>query len=171
MILDKYFKRPFLWDSSFAVLFTILGYLLVYKQIIIIPKIDDCISITTDVINISLTMSGFILTLLTVLITFKGGSKINKLEIDSKETLFDLFFATGLYHETVRHLKNCIKSLIIVAIIGFTVKIFCPETFKPNIFYFNIFGFTIIMMTISRCLLILEKIMDLQKENDENQNL
>lgn len=170
MILDKYFKRPFVWDSFFAFLFTTLGHLLVCKQIIIKPKIEDCISITTDVINISLTMSGFILTLLTVLITFKGGSRITKIEIDSEKTLFDLFFATGLYHETVRHLKNCIKSLIIVAIIGFTTKVFCPEIFKANIFYFNIFGFTIIMMTIFRCLLILEKIMDLQKENDEKQN-
>lgn len=61
--------------------------------------------------------------------------------------------------------------MIIIAIIGFTIKIFCPETFKPNNFYFNIFGFTIIMMTISRYLLILEKIIDLQKENDEMQNL
>lgn len=167
MILDAYFKRPFVWDYFTALLLSILGFVLVLKKIIINPKAEECISVTTDITNISLTMSGFILTLLTVLITFKGGSKISKIEIDSKETLFDLFFATGLYHETVRHLKNCIKSLIIVAIISFTIKIFSPETLKTDIFYFNIFGFTMIIMTISRCLLILGKVMDLQRENDK----
>lgn len=59
----------------------------------------------TDLITISLTLAGFILTLITVLITFKSSSKIKKLEVDSKEPIFDLFFATSLYFETVRHLK------------------------------------------------------------------
>jgi hypothetical protein len=170
MILDGYFKRPLIWDFFIALLLSNLGFILIYKNLIFKPKADDSVAIITDIINISLTMSGFILTLLTVLITFKGGSKITKVEVDSREPLFDLFFVTGLYHETVKHLKNCIKSLIIVAIIGFTVKIFSPESLKNNIFYFNIFGFTIIMMTITRCLMILGKVMDLQKENDDKNN-
>lgn len=170
MIFDIYFKRPLIWDFIIALFLSFLGFILVYKNIIIKPQANDSITIITDVTNISLTMSGFILTLLTVLITFKGGSKITKIEADSKEPLFDLFFVTGLYHETVRHLKNCIKSLIIVAIIGFTIKIFSPESLKTGIFYFNIFGFTIIILTITRCLLILGKVMDLQKENDEKNN-
>ncbi|TCN61068.1 hypothetical protein D0809_04090 [Flavobacterium circumlabens] len=170
MILDRYFKRPLIWDFFMALLLSVIGFILVYKNIIFRPQADDSIAIITDITNISLTMSGFILTLLTVLITFKGSSKITKVEVDSKEPLFDLFFVTGLYHETVRHLKNCIKSLIIVAIIGFTIKIFSPESLKTNIFYFNIFGFTVIMLTITRCLLILGKVMDLQKENDEKNN-
>ncbi|GAA3724078.1 hypothetical protein GCM10022422_01310 [Flavobacterium ginsengisoli] len=170
MILDTYFKRPLFWDFLIALLLSVLGFVLVYKKIILKPQASDSITIITDVTNISLTMSGFILTLLTVLITFKGGSKITKIEVDSKEPLFDLFFVTGLYHETVRHLKNCIKSLIVVAIIGFTIKIFFPESLKTDVFYFNIFGFTIIIFTITRCLLILGKVMDLQKENDEKDN-
>lgn len=167
MIIDKYFIRPFFWDYLTAIVLSIFGFALVYKNIIIKPKAEECISVITDVINISLTMSGFILTLLTVMITFKGSSKITKIELDSNESLFDLFFATGLYHESVRHLKNCIKSLIIVAVIGFSLKLFSPESWRENIFFFNIGGFTIIMMTIFRCLLILGKVMDLQKESDE----
>jgi hypothetical protein len=170
MILDKYFKNPFIWDYLTAMIFSLLGFVLVNKKIILIPKAEECISVTTDIINIGLTMSGFILTLLTVLITFKGGSKITKIEIDSKETLFELFFATGLYHETVKHLKNCIKSLIIIAVFGFALKLFSPESFKKDVFFFNISGFTIIIMTIFRCLLILGTVMDLQKESDEKNN-
>ena len=171
MILDGYFKRPLTWDYFIAVVLCTLGFVLVHEKIILKPKADDCMAIITDVTNISLTMSGFILTLLTVLITFKGGSKITKVEVDSNEPLFDLFFVTGLYHETVKHLKNCIKSLIIIAFIGFTIKIFFPDSLKTDVFYFNIVGFTIIILTITRCLLILGKVMDLQKENDKKNNL
>ncbi|TDE52726.1 hypothetical protein [Flavobacterium sp. GT3P67] len=170
MIVDIYFKRPFLWDYLTAILLSIFGFVLFYKKIITKPTAEECISVTTDITNISLTMSGFILTLLTVLITFKSGSKIAKVEIDSEESLFELFFATGFYHETVRHLKNCIKSLIIVAIIGFILKLFSPESLKIDIFYFNIGGLTIVIMTIFRCLLILGKVMDLQKESDAKNN-
>lgn len=171
MILDEYFKRPLTWDYFIGIVLCTSGFVLVNKKIIIIPKASDCIALITDVTNISLTMSGFILTLLTVLITFKGGSKITKVDVESKEPLFDLFFVTGLYHETVKHLKNCIKSLIIIAIIGFTIKIFFAESLKTDTFYFNIIGFTIIILTITRCMMILGKVMDLQKENDENNNL
>lgn len=166
MIVDIYFKRPYLWDYFVAILLSIFGFFLHHKSVISKPTADQSISITTDIVNISLTMSGFILTLLTVLITFKSGSKITKIEVDSKENLFELFFATGFYHQTVRHLKNCIKSLIIVAIVGFIFKLFPIESFKNDIFYFNIAGLTIVIMTIFRCLLILDKVMDLQKESD-----
>ena len=167
MILDSYFKRPLTWDYFIAIVLCASGFVLLHKKIILKPKVDECMAIISDVTNISLTMSGFILTLLTVLITFKGSSKITKIEIDSNEPLFDLFFLTAFYHETVSHLKNCIKSLIIIAIIGFTIKIFFSESLKSDIFYFNIIGFTIIILTITRCLLILGKVMELQKENDE----
>lgn len=165
-MIDQYFKRPVFWDCIMAIIFGIIGYFLCEKKIIVKPLVEDSILITSDITNISLTMSGFILTLLTVLITFKSGLKSNKIQIDSNESIFDIFFSTGLYHETVRHLKNCIKSILVVAIFGFALKLFCPTTLKSNIFYFNICGLTIIIVTLFRCLLILGKVMDLQKESD-----
>src|SRR5690606_32803109 len=116
---------------------------------------EDVISITTDVTTISLTLTGFILTLLTVLITFKTSSKAKKIEIESSESLFNLFFASGYYYETVKLLKNCIKSLIFIAIVGFSLKLFLLDKYKPYTFFFNIIGLCIILLTIWRCLLIL----------------
>ncbi|MFT3796479.1 hypothetical protein [Flavobacterium sp.] len=137
---------------------------------ILLPCKEDAMAVTSDVTNISLTLSGFILTLLTVLITFKSGSKIKKIEPDNDETVFNLFFASGYYFVTVKHLKNCIKSLIFIAVVGFICKLFLPTEYKPNAFYFNVFGLGIILLTISRCVLILSKVLDLQQQEHDNDN-
>lgn len=168
MILDKYFIKPLFWDYIFCILLSALCYYLVVEKYISIPPKEDAITITSDITNISLTLSGFILTLLTVLITFKSTTTpIKKQDID-KETIFNLFFASGYYFETVKHLKNCIKSLIFIAIIGFSIKLFVPTQFKIQTFYFNIVGLGIIILTITRCLIILSKVLDLQEKEHGN---
>lgn len=170
MILDKYFSRPIFWDYTLCILSSILSIYLVSIEKLKLPCNEDTIAVTSDVTNISLTLSGFILTLLTVLITFKSSSKVKKIEKDSDEPVFNLFFASGYYFETVRHLKNCIKSLIFIAIIGFAIKLFLPIEYKPKAFFFNVIGLGIILLTISRCVLILSKVLDLQQEEHNNNN-
>lgn len=170
MILDKYFRRPLFWDYLICFIICFFTIYLVYNEKIKLPSKEDTIAVTSDVTNISLTLSGFILTLLTVLITFKSSSKIIKIEPENDEPLFNLFFASGYYFETVKHLKNCIKSLIFIAIIGFIVKLFLPSDYRIKAFFFNIIGLGIIILTISRCVLILSKVLELQqKEHNNNQ--
>ncbi|RZK17829.1 MAG: hypothetical protein EOO43_13105 [Flavobacterium sp.] len=130
-----------------------------------LPAVDQSLSVLSDLTTISLTLVGFILTLLTVLITFKSGSKVHEVKVDSEGSIFDLFFATGLYFETVRHLKNCIKSLIFVGFIGFTIKLGLSAFFKANIFYFNTFSIIIVLLTTYRCLLILGAVLNLQHKS------
>ncbi|MBZ4036347.1 hypothetical protein K6T82_16360 [Flavobacterium sp. 17A] len=170
MILDKYFQRPIFWDYFLCYVFCSLSIYLVYKEKIQLPTDNDTIAITSDITNISLTLSGFILTLLTVLITFKSGSNIKKIESDSDDTVFNLFFASGYYFETVKHLKNCIKSLIFIAVIGFMIKLFLPLEYKSKAFFFNVPGLCIIILTISRCVLILNKVLELQQQEHNNNN-
>lgn len=167
MILNKYFRRPLFWDYSLCFIICILSIYLYRKNKIILPTASESISVTTDVTTISLTLSGFILTLLTVLITFKSGSNIKKIENENSETVFNLFFASSYYFETIKHLKNCIKSLIFIAVIGFGIKLFINQNFRIYAFFFNEIGLTIIILTIWRCLLILNKILDFQKEEND----
>src|SRR5690606_26011444 len=137
MLLNKYFQRPLFWDYSLCFLICIISIYLYKKNILDLPPAADSISVTTDVTTISLTLSGFILTLLTVLITFKSGSHIKKIEPENSETIFNLFFASSYYFETIKHLKNCIKSLIFVAIVGFGIKLFLNQDLKVYTFFFN----------------------------------
>lgn len=163
MIIDHYFKNPIVIDYTIAGGAATAIFWSWNKYNFCLPKLDQSLSVLTDLTTISLTLAGFILTLLTVLITFKSGSKIQKIEVDSKESIFDMFFATGLYFETVRHLKNCIKSLIFIGFVGFTLKLGILTFIETEIFYFNAFSIIIIFFTTWRCMLILGTVLNLQK--------
>lgn len=145
----------------FATIGCCILLLLVSNQIIYLPEKSDSYSLTGDLTNISLTLVGFIFTIVTVLITFKDNS--NKNVNTAEETVFKRFFDTPYYFETIKHLKNCIKSISFIAVIGLTLKIFLTDSNRCFLFYFNVFGLIIIMLTIYRCLLIFSKILELQK--------
>lgn len=164
-MLDKYFKRPLFWDYFLSIIILAIIIIFYKRGIIVIPKADHVLSIASDLSTIALTLAGFILTLLTVLITFKSTTKIDETNPQEKNTLFELFFGSPFYFETVKHLKNCIKSLVFIAVFGFTIKLFVREDSCKFIFFYNVMGLIIIVLTLLRSLLILEKIIEIQKSN------
>ena len=78
MILDKYFKRPTFYDYTISIIIVFLLYISYNKCFLVLPKIERSLSMTSDLANVGITSAGFILTLLTVLITFKSSSNIKK---------------------------------------------------------------------------------------------
>jgi len=164
-MLDYYFKKPVFWDFLIAIFSMAIVAFLDFKNIFKLPKDEYSLNMAADLSNISLTSAGFILTLLTVLITFKSGSNLTKKQAKESSTLFELFFTSPLYFETVKYLKNCIKSLIVIAILGFSLKLGLTEGIREYIFFFNIIGLIVIVMTLWRCLLILSKILEMQENN------
>jgi len=161
--MDQYFKRPLFYDYGLSLLICLFVYYLSCNQRLIIPNIDDIKSSTTDLSTIGLTLAGFILTLLTVLVTFKVGSKVIEDEHESEAGVFDLFFKSRLYYETIHLLKNGIKSLMFVSLIGFFVKLIGSSQLILCLYYWNLGSLIIISMTLLRSLLILDRILHLQK--------
>lgn len=161
MILDYYFRRPVLWDFITSLVISLISFLLLKRDIFVLPKVEESYDLTGDVTNISFTMGGFILTILTLLITFKdNNSSITK---EEKKTNFRIFFDTDFYYQSVKHLQNCIKEIIFIAALGFLIKLFSPESFRIYFFYYNIWGIFITILSVGRCLLILSNILKLQK--------
>lgn len=169
-ILDLYFRRPVVWDYICAMLLLAVAFKLFKDKVIFLPKDEYIMSTASDLTTIALTLAGFVLTLLTVLITFKSGSRITKINYKDDDSLFDLFFATGLYFTTIHLLKNCVKSLIFISVLGYGLKLLVKASRHDLIFFFNIVGLTVITLTLVRSLLILTNIMNLQKEQDHNQD-
>lgn len=163
-MIDKYFKKPLFWDYLIVLFAVVLAKYFLYFEKLSIPKNNTIFSISSDISNISFTSAGFIITLTTVLITFKGGSRITKKNYDSSSSIFDLFFVSDLYFQTIKHLKNCIKSLIILSVFGYIVKLFISCENDEFLYFYCIAGILIIALTLWRCLLILNTILDLQKQ-------
>jgi len=163
-MIDKYFKNPVLWDYLIALVVVSLIKLLLHLDKISVPNNNTIFSISSDVSNISFTSAGFIITLVTVLITFKSGSRITKDKYDSSNSIFELFFVSELYFETVKHLKNCIKSLIVLSVLGYMIKLFVSCNKDEFLFLYCAAGILVIAITLWRCLLILTKILNLQRQ-------
>lgn len=165
-MLDIYFRRPLVWDYCLAMVLTSLIKFLICKRVLDTPKSDNTFTVTSDLSTISLTLAGFILTFLTILISYKSTIKQkNPVERhEETESSYDLFFSSKLYFVTVKHLKNGIKSLVIISIIGYFLKLTLPIQDQEKLFLFSVFSITIIGLTIWRCILILSQIIKLQQE-------
>ena len=162
-MIDKYFIRPIFWDYLLSVIGIASAVLLKDKGVITLPKEEYVYSIISDLSTVSLTMVGFILTLVTVLVSFKSSSKIESENSKEKDSVFDIFFASRLYFDTIRHLKNGIKSLTLVALTGYTLKLTVDHLKYEILFLFCFGAIVVIIMTIGRSLLILSQIIKIQQ--------
>ena len=160
-ITNLYFNNPFKWDCALSLLVVVVVWILNKKQAISIPCDDFILSSVSDISNTSFSSAGFILTILTVLITFKAGSQ-RKEKIENYDSALDLFFQTSLYSTTTHLLKDCIKVLIVLGLVGYALKIVLPENLRIYIFFFIIFALFLLALTLMRCLLILSKVLALQ---------
>jgi len=149
-----------------------LCFFLIKNSILTFPESELLLSTTSDMANVSFTSAGFVLTFLTLLVSFKSSLKPFKkkkgktLEDSYKATsLFNLFLSSGLYNETIKHLKNGVKELIIVAIIGYMLKLTIPKVHVNYLFYYDIIGLTIIALVLWRSLLVLTGVLKVQNKN------
>lgn len=175
-MLNRYFNYPLLIDILISAFASILCFILLKYNIISLPSTDLLLSTTSDIANVSFTSAGFVLTFLTLLVSFKSSKKTFKkiknksLEDNYKdETLFNLFLSSSLYNETIRHLKNGVKELIIVAIIGYALKLTLPVKLIDVLFYFNISGLVLIALVLWRCLLVLSGVLKVQNINSDEE--
>ncbi len=175
-MIDKYFTYPISVDIFLALTLTITCYLLVCYALITPPSTDTIMSMTSDVANVAFTSAGFVLTFLTLFVSFKVSSKpVKKKRKETlektykKETLFNLFLNSDLYTHTIRHLKNAVKELIIIALIGYALKITIGGSYSEYLFYYCVFGVIIISVTLWRSLLVLTSVLGIDKqENDQS---
>ncbi|MDB5135128.1 MAG: hypothetical protein JWP37_1731 [Mucilaginibacter sp.] len=167
-MLDWYFKKALIIDYTLSILISSVVYCCYIHYKFSLPKVGVLLSITGDLSTISLTFAGFILTLLTILVTFKTGAQIPTDENQHLVPLFDIFFSTPLYFKTITLLKNAIKSLIVIAMIGYVSKLILRDQNLFFLFFYDIIAVCIITLTLWRNLTILGLILSLQKTRSEN---
>lgn len=166
-LLDKYFRRPVFWDYLIIISIALAIYVAVDRKYLMVPNQELVMSMTSDLSTVGLTCTGFILTLFTILITLKGGVKYNQ---QNKSILDKLLSTDELFGLTIFHLKNCIKSLLFISVLGYALRIIFQESSILTLFIYNCVALTILTITLWRCLLILTKIVGTPQKKEEKDN-
>ena len=155
-LLDRYYKRPVLYD--------ILLNVLVICGLIGLERYDvfhfDFNEKSNDIATIGLTIAGFILTLLTILLTLKSNSILSS-EKDELNA-FEIFLASDLYSKSVAILKNGVIILIIVSFVTLGTGTLTNDIYKEFGLYINVVCLLFILLTFLRCFIILNLIFDMQ---------
>lgn len=164
-MLERYYNRPILYDYVFSLLVLVLVFYLIKIEYLNIPNPEQSLQFASEVGIIGLTVSGFILTLLTILMTLKSGQILNEEKITNKSSTFKVFLASDLYLRSVTILRNGVLSLITICFFIFFMKLLFQKEIENCMFYLNITGLLIIATTFLRCFYVLNLIIKMHKKS------
>lgn len=161
--LDILYKYPILVDTILGILFCVIiklyeskyGYLSIYKSY--------DVSICSDLGAIGLTISGFLITIVTILVSFKTSSLIDKTDLKKDSNSFLIFISSPFYFQTVKFINKSVIILVILSITNYILKIFISTEYNYIMFFTNIITVILILTTFSRSIYIINLIIKMQK--------
>jgi hypothetical protein len=161
--IETYYKNPIRYDYLLSIVVVLICYFLDKYNYIKIPDIKFSNNFASDIGAIGLTFSGFILTLITILISFKSSQITDSQPLDNNSNAFKIFLASGLYNSSIKILQRGVVSLIVISFLIFLTKLIVINQTYNYLFYFNIVGLIIVLSTFFRCYYVLGLILKMQK--------
>jgi hypothetical protein len=174
-ISDYYIKRPLLWDILICTLIICtVHYSIEIKKIIQLNVDAESLkSNLSDIIATSISLAGFVLASLTIIVTFKENitQKQNSIAQNQTDgitnpntniTGIELLFTSVHYGRIVGVFSWAAFILLSLFVIISMTKMFTKCLSINELFYASIIGITIIALTIFRSLLVLYAIIKLQ---------
>jgi hypothetical protein len=121
----------------------------------------------SDLGAIGLTISGFILTLITILLTLKSSQLLQERPLTNASNPFQIFLASALYMKSIHILEHGVLSLVFISLILYTSKLILQESELCYIYYIDIVDLIIILSTFLRCFYVISLIMKMQQTPQE----
>lgn len=162
--LDVLYKYPLIVDTILGAL--VCAGIKYYENQFGILKIYSSydISICSDLGSIGLTLSGFLITIVTILVSFKTSSLVEQNELKKNSNSFLIFISSPLYFQTVRFINKSVIILVLVSVLNYLLKIFVIPEYNYIIFYVNVITVILILTTFIRSIYILGLIIKMQKQ-------
>lgn len=173
-VLDWYIKAPVLYDIGIAALVSAICFVLNWKHIFPPVKLDndfvnDAIS---DLNSAAISLAGFVVTALTIIIAFRDNIKarLNEQQYNGYQRNGIEIFLTNnkFYGSTVKVFFWAAIVLVVCFIALAFTRIFLDNIEKKFYPYILLVATTIISLTITRSLLVLYTILDLQINSERN---
>ncbi len=173
---DKYIKRPLFWDIVIcALIISVCYYILEYKKYFTLDvDVESLKSNLSDIISTSISLAGFVLASLTIIVTFKDNiSQKQQAPVPSTKqkdipatnettTGIALLFTSKHYKRIVGVFTWASFILLFIFLLFSGIKTFTKILSTHFIFYSTIIGITLIALTIFRSLIVLCQIIKLQ---------
>lgn len=171
-ILNIYIKRPLLWDIIIAALICFLYNFLLKKIPLNISINQDLItSIFSDLIGTSISLAGFVLASLTIIVTFKDNitqkananlSNVDESNDDNNPSGIELLFSSKHYGRIVGVFTWAVFIYLLMFLVLSFLKLFVGKIDETFYVYLCIVPIVIITLTIFRSVLVLYRIIKLQ---------
>jgi hypothetical protein len=162
-LIDIFYKYSIILDVILCVIIvgSVKFYETKYGYFVEYNKYDR--ALCSDLGSIGLTISGFLLTISTILISFKITALYEKSDLKNNSSSFKIFISSPLYFKTVGFLNKSVVILVMLSISNYLFKIVVHTDQNYILFYVNICTTFIILTTFSRCLYILNLIVKMQE--------
>lgn len=160
-ILNIYIRRPLLWDIIVTGLLCYLIFFAINKLNIAISIDSELIkSIMSDLISTSISLAGFVLASLTIIVTFKDNlSHKNK---GVEETGIGMLFSSKHYGSIVGVFTWAVIIFLALFLLLSLGKLFVSKLPLSYSLYFCIIPISLTTLTIFRTILVLYSIIKLQ---------
>lgn len=161
-VLDGYLKLPLLWDLVVAGLVC----LLLHYQAERLPIANsDITALQSSLASTAVSLAGFIIAALTIIVTFKANIESKKL--DQSANGMELLFNSGNYTRIVRVFQVAIIELVICFGIMHTAMFFNNSFTIRHSLLLALVVLIFILLALLRCLYVLFSVLNVEAQPKE----
>lgn len=164
--IDLYLKHPISVDVFLILLLFLINHFL--PIVFTIKYVADTqLNVLSSLIGTSVSLAGFILAALTIIVAFKANLASKK--PDDANTPLELLFSTGNYSKIIKVFKDAIIELTVVFIVLYIVWIMLDNLTGSILLNSNIYGSILIFLTVIRTLFVLFLILNLDRSTGSSE--
>lgn len=167
--MRRYIDYAIIWDLLLVIIVGLAIYFLkpALKVVFTLPKVESLFSFGISLITVSATLFGFLLTIITVIVTFKKGfdektgNEESETSTNPPKNVFDRhiskeqkFYGGSIYKNVVNVFINSTYEIGIALLILLFIQFNIVTISKFLIALISFGVFIILMLTIIRCLYI-----------------
>jgi len=160
--MNSYLRWPIISDAALS---TVISLLLL-NWIFECPRDSDksnFLNVISSLISTCVSLAGFILAALTIIITFKSNLKAKG--IAEADDALELILSSKHYESIVTVFKGAIIEFILITVLLYFVSTTSSDITAYMLLLFTVNGIIITSLTILRSLVILFSILKLEKSN------
>lgn len=160
-VLNTYIKYYFVFDCVLSIIFILIYELVCYKYHVYIEfDASNLNSLLNELISSSVAVGGFIIAVLTIILTMK--ESVKEIDIYDSKSGFDLLFLSKHYKRIVDVFFGASAIFVLTFFCFSLLEIFFEELTNKTIAYLIFIGLIIMTLAIIRCLIVLKGIVELQ---------